>query len=119
LNWEQQLAGFLNVIRGEKPLLIIYDNFPETADLNPYLRLAGSGIFTIITTRRHVQQKYAVSVEPMGISEGMEVINSGEYEFGEEAGVLVERLGGLPLALGLAKGFLNSNSLWVSESKWR
>jgi len=95
--------------------VIVYDNFPETADLSPYLRMVGSGIFTIVTTRRRVGEKYTVFVEPMDTREGMEILNSGEYTFGKEAEVLVERLGGLPLALELSKGFLNCTGMSIKE----
>src|SRR5262249_40050241 len=39
--------------------------------------------------------------------EGMRLLNSGARRFGNEAAALVTRLGGLPLALELAKGYLN------------
>ncbi len=43
----------------------------------------------------------------MSIEESVRLLNSGERKLGEPATALAERLGGLPLALELAKSYLN------------
>ena len=40
-------------------------------------------------------------------AEDLRLLNSGARRFGDDAAAFVERLGGLPLALELAKGYLN------------
>ena len=88
------------------PSLIILDNFPENAPLQPYLPVGGR-VHTLITTRRQDLDYPSVRLNILTTQEGIRLLDSGARRFGDEAAVLVDRLGGLPLALELAKGYLN------------
>ena len=74
--------------------------------LRPYLPTTGR-LHTIITTRRQDLGYATVRLPYLSIEEGVTLLNSGERKFEDSAGVLVQRLGGLPLALELAKSYLN------------
>ncbi len=101
----EQLWRYLGQIPSR--MLVVYDNFPEIGPLMPWLPV-GANIRTIVTTRRRDLSRHPkVSLEFLSESEGLELLNGGERRFGPEAAVLVETLGGLPLALELARNFLN------------
>ncbi len=86
--------------------LVILDNFPEDLKLRPFLPNTGR-VHTIITTRRQDLAGATVRLPFLTIEEGVRLLNSGERQFGQSAGALAEQLGGLPLALELAKSYLN------------
>lgn len=88
------------------PSLLILDNFPETIPLRPYLPTTGR-VHTLITSRRRDLQYPSVRLNVLTAEESLRLLNSGARKLGEDAAVLVERLGGLPLALELAKSYLN------------
>lgn len=88
------------------PSLLILDNVPENAPLRAYLPRGGR-IHTVVTTRGRQPNYSQVFLDSLSIDEGVRLLNSGERDFGDEAEGLVERLGGLPLALELAKSYLN------------
>src|SRR5258708_4726039 len=94
----------LNQLSG--PSLIILDNFPENVPLHPYLPVGGR-VHTLITTRRQDLDHPLVRLNILTTEEGIRLLNSGARRFGSDANALVDRLGGLPLALELAKGYLN------------
>ena len=95
--------------------LLILDNFPENAPLRPYLPTTGRA-HTLITTRRQDLSYPSVLLNVLSTQEGVRLLNSGTRRFGAEAAVLVQRLGGLPLALELAKSYLNyRKGVGVSE----
>ncbi len=86
--------------------LIVLDNFPETGPLQPYLPVV-SRAHTLITTRRTDLQHPSIPLLKFTPAESLALLNAGQRQFGTEAQPLLERLGGLPLAIELAKGFLN------------
>jgi hypothetical protein len=90
--------------------LLILDNFPETVPLTPYLPTTGR-VHTIVTTRRRDLAHHTVPLRVLSIDEGIRLLNAGNRRIGVDArvdaGALVKRLGGLPLALELAKSYLN------------
>ena len=88
------------------PSLLILDNFPENEPLQSYLPVAGR-VHTIVTTRRQDLHHPSVRLNTLTIEEGIRLLNSGERRFGADAAALVDSLGGLPLALELARGYLN------------
>jgi len=100
----EQIWRGLNRLPG--PSLLILDNFPENAALQPYLPVGGR-VHTLITTRRQDLDYPSVRLNTLTTEEGMRLLNSGERRFGDEAAPLVDRVGGLPLALELARGYLN------------
>ncbi len=88
-------------------VLIVFDNFPEEIALGPWLPI-GANIRSLVTTRRRDLTRYPrVSLNYLSDDEGLELLNSGERKFGPEAIAVVRGLGGLPLALELARNFLN------------
>ncbi|MEA3276493.1 MAG: toll/interleukin-1 receptor domain-containing protein [Pseudomonadota bacterium] len=94
---------------GQTPslVLVVLDNFPEVDALEPWLPV-GANIRTIVTTRRRGLSGHPnVSLELLSALEGVALLNGGERQFGADAARLVETLGGLPLALELARNFLN------------
>src|SRR5579864_8228346 len=103
-NQVEQIWRGLNRLPG--PSLIILDNFPENEPLQPYLPVGGR-IHTLVTTRRQDLDYPLVRLSILTPEEGIRLLDSGARRFGNEASVLVTRLGGLPLALELAKGYLN------------
>jgi hypothetical protein len=88
------------------PYLLILDNFPENTPLRPYLPTTGPA-HTIVTTRRRDLQQAVVGLDALSPEEGVRLLNSGQRQLGKGAEELVRRLGGLPLALELAKSYLN------------
>jgi tetratricopeptide (TPR) repeat protein len=100
----EQLWRGLNRLAG--PSLIVIDNFPENAPLRPYLPPTGR-VHTLITTHRRDLGHPSVLLDVLSVEDGVRLLNSGTRRFGAEAAGLVERLGGLPLVLELAKGYLN------------
>jgi len=91
-----------------QPILIILDNFPEAEALQPYLPTA-TRAHTLITTRRKDLNHASIALKSFSLDEGLALLNSGNSKFTvAEAKPLLERLGGLPLAIELAKGFLNA-----------
>jgi tetratricopeptide (TPR) repeat protein len=111
-NQVEQVWRGLNRLPGGS--LIILDYFPENTPLQPYLPVGGS-VHTLITTRRQDLDYASVRLDVLTTEEGMRLLDSGARRFGDSGAVLVERLGGLPLALELAKGYLNyRKSLTIS-----
>ncbi len=94
------------------PYLVVLDNFPENVALQPYLPTTGR-VHTIVTTRRQDLRHATVRLPTLSIREGLQLLNSGARRVAETAEALqaaetlVERVGGLPLALELAAGYLN------------
>ena len=88
------------------PCLVILDNLPEDVALRPYLATTGR-VHTVITTRRQDLGYSTVRLPVLSIEESLQLLNSGERQFGQSAELLAERLGGLPLALELSKSYLN------------
>lgn len=106
LQEKDQLLQLWNALARLQPVLIVLDNFPEDQPLQPWLPTVDS-IHTLVTTRRRDLNHPRLSLRFMSTEEGIKLVNSGEREFGAEAEKLVGALGGLPLALELARNFLN------------
>jgi tetratricopeptide (TPR) repeat protein len=100
----EQIWHGLNQMPG--PSLLVLDNFPENEALQPYLPVGGR-VHTLITTRRQDLGYPSVRLNTLTTQEGVRLLNSGERRFGDDAAELVDRVGGLPLALELARGYLN------------
>jgi hypothetical protein len=104
----KQLAQLWKEVNKLPPALLVLDNFPEEIPLRPYLPTTGS-IHTLVTTRRQDVTEFPnVRLNVLLGDSGIALLNSGERQLNRaEASALVERLGGLPLALELTKSFLN------------
>ncbi len=89
-----------------KPVLIILDNFPEEEALQCWLP-PGGNLRVLVTTRRRDLSYGRINLGFMTPDEGLELLNKGGRQIGEEGKKIVELLGGLPLALELARNFLN------------
>jgi len=87
-------------------VLIIFDNFSETEALEPWLPV-GTNLKTLVTTRRRDLAYPKLSVPFLSHKEALELLNNGERKFSLEATPLIDTLGGLPLALELARNFLD------------
>ncbi|MFC2155118.1 tetratricopeptide repeat protein, partial [Acidobacteriota bacterium] len=86
---------------------VVLDNFPEKIGLEVWLP-PQSSIHVLVTTRRKDLFKYSsFSLDVLSKEEGIELLNSGKRKFAEGAADLMETMGGLPLAIELAKNFLN------------
>lgn len=101
-----QLLQLWKTLSQLPPVLIVLDNFPENEPLQPWLPPASS-IHTLVTTRRRDLNYSRLPIDFMTAAEGIMLLNTGARKFGHEAAELVEILGGLPLALELARNFLN------------
>jgi len=97
------------------PCLVILDNLPENVALRPYLATTGR-VHTVITTRRRDLGYTTVRLPVLSVEESVQLLNSGQRQFGQSAEALAERLGGLPLALELSKSYLNyRNDLGIGD----
>jgi tetratricopeptide (TPR) repeat protein len=101
-----QLLQLWKTLSQFQPALIVLDNFPENEPLQPWLPPASS-IHTLVTTRRRDLNYSRLPLDFMTAAEGIMLLNTGARKFGHEAAELVDTLGGLPLALELARNFLN------------
>jgi len=88
------------------PVLLVLDNFAENEALQRWLPTCNN-VHTLVTTRRRDLSRYSLTLDFLDAAEGLELLNSGARRFGDDAKALVEMLGGLPLALELARHFLN------------
>jgi tetratricopeptide (TPR) repeat protein len=108
LEEQHQLLQLWKTLSQLPPVLIVIDNFPENEHLQLWLPPASS-IHTLVTTRRRDFTNYSrLPIDFMTAAEGIMLLNTGARKFGHEAAELVEILGGLPLALELARNFLNN-----------
>ena len=105
LGEEEQLISLWNMLSRSQDVLIVFDNFPENESLRKWLPSSGT-IRVLVTTRRRDLDYSRISLQVMSPEEGIELLNSGERVFGEEAKKIVETLGGLPLAIELTRKFL-------------
>ncbi|MCP4690216.1 MAG: tetratricopeptide repeat protein, partial [Desulfobacterales bacterium] len=85
----------------------------------PWLPPTGP-IHTLVTTRRRdLTMASSVPLDFLTPDEGLILLNKGDRQFGAEAVKLVEALGGLPLALELARNFLNLRpALTIDDLSW-
>ncbi|TFG93046.1 MAG: tetratricopeptide repeat protein [Syntrophobacterales bacterium] len=89
------------------PALLVLDNFPDDDPLDPWLPTTPV-VHVLVTTRRRDLASYSrIPLDFMTLKEGTELLNKGERRFGEDTDELVKTLGGLPLALKLARNHLN------------
>ncbi len=88
-------------------VLIVMDNFPENKPFIPWLP-SESSICVLITTRRRDIGINSIDLNFMTPDEGAALINSGKRSFGNKAKDLANFLGSLPLAMELAKHYLNN-----------
>ncbi|MCP4689342.1 MAG: hypothetical protein GY859_14915, partial [Desulfobacterales bacterium] len=107
LSEQDQLGRLWRDLAPFRPVLIVLDNFPENEDLNPWLPPTGPIHILVTTRRRDLTMVSSVPLDFLTPGEGLILLNKGARRFGEEAKELVEALGGLPLALELARNFLN------------
>jgi tetratricopeptide (TPR) repeat protein len=93
---------------GSERVLMVLDNFPEGEEIEKWLPTEQS-IFTLVTSRRKDFFKYLThDLEKLHPDEALDILNSGKRKLAaEEAAPLIDSLEGMPLALELAKHFLN------------
>lgn len=107
---EEQVGALWRTLGSGQPVLIVFDNFPENASLRPWLPVSGA-IHTLVTTRRCDLSGYErLQLGFLDEQDSIELLNGGNRNFGEEAGPLTGRVGGLPLALELIRNHLNLRS---------
>jgi hypothetical protein len=104
---EQLQAIWRELERRGRETLIVLDNFPENEPLAPWLP-PGNLVRVAVTTRRRDLTRYAeVRLDFMTPEEGARLINMNiERDLGADAERISEALGGLPLALELARNYL-------------
>ena len=108
LTEKEQLESLWRAFYGPR-VLIVLDNFPEEGLLKPWLP-PYSHIHTLVTTRRRDLECARIPLDLMTSEEGAALINSGNRSSGTDAGRLSDTLGGLPLALEIARHFLDLRS---------
>ncbi len=107
LEEKEQLRQLWQILASFPPALVVLDNFPEDIGLESRLPSQDS-VHVLVTTRRKDLFKYtSFSLDVLTKEEGIKLLNSGKRKFAEGAAALVEAMGGLPLAIELAKNFLN------------
>ncbi len=107
LNETERLGQLWRALLSFQAILIILDNFPEEEELRQWLPVTGPIHILVTTRRRDLDIPGSLALNVMNTPEGIALLNSGERSFGPEAASLVETLGGHPLALELARNFLN------------
>jgi tetratricopeptide (TPR) repeat protein len=91
------------------PSLLVFDNFPEQAPLEPWLPVAGNARVLVTTKRRDLAAFRSLDLPFLNEEEALALLNSGRRRFSrDEARPLLERLAGLPLGIELARGCLDS-----------
>ncbi|MBI1353364.1 MAG: tetratricopeptide repeat protein [Acidobacteria bacterium] len=95
------------------PSLVILDNFPENEPLRPYLPTGAATAQTLVTTRGRDFGGYAtLNLDFLSDEDSLALINGDPVNPNHraysraEAQPLLDLLGGLPLALEIARGFL-------------
>ena len=107
LEEKEQLEQLWQILSSFLPVLVVLDNFPEKIALEVWLP-PQSSIHVLVTTRRKDLFNFSsFSLDVLTKEEGVELLNSGKRKFTGDASDLVEAMGGLPLAIELAKNFLN------------
>ena len=106
LEEDRRLYRLWQILGQAGPILLLLDNFPENLPLRNWLPPHGS-IHVLVTTRRRDLDCAGVELPAMTGDEGLALLNSGDRRFGEDAKRLVRALGGLPLAIELARQYLN------------
>ncbi|NIM11068.1 MAG: tetratricopeptide repeat protein [Candidatus Aminicenantes bacterium] len=107
LEVKSQLNELWHQLGGQESVLMVLDNFPKHEAIEPWLPPQKS-ICTLVTTRRKDFFKYfSHNLDTLDREEALVLLNSGPRKFKEEAYPLIDVLEGLPLALELAKNFLN------------
>ena len=106
LREDRQLTQMWRKMSAFGPVLIVLDNFPEGELLQTWLPPVG-GIHVLATTRRRDLTYSRISLDLMTEAEALELLNSGEKDFDQDTYQQMDALGGLPLALELARGVLN------------
>ncbi|MFN7933196.1 MAG: tetratricopeptide repeat protein [Bryobacteraceae bacterium] len=90
-------------------VLVVLNNFREPEALRPYLPADPSVASMLVTTRRHGLAANEVALRWLSPEESLALMNSGARQYSmESAGVLIDALGGMPLALELARGVLEA-----------
>ena len=104
---EQRQHLYNSLARAFASVLLVFDNVSESTAVVPWLPTQ-STIRTIITTRRRDLSRFqALPLQPLDEVAGLDLLNKGTRDFGSDATELVAILDGLPLALELARNFLN------------
>lgn len=104
---EDRLTDLWRALSKRERMLIILDNFEDDI-LQEYLPPPGRIFAVIVTSRRvHYPQHESLALDALRRERGVELLNTGKRKFGEEAYALIDTLGGLPLALELARNQLN------------
>ena len=90
---------------------MILDNFPETDPLQPWLPPSGP-IHLLVTTRRRDLTRYpAIGLRVLSPDESVQLLTSDQRRpETEEVRQLAAEVGGLPLALELLRGYLDSRT---------
>ncbi len=114
LREDRQLAQMWRKMSGLGPVLIVLDNFPAGEILQTWLPPVGA-IHVLATTRRRDLAYSRISLDFMTEAEALELLNSGEKDFDHEAYQHMDALGGLPLALELARDVLNQEAALTIE----
>ena len=103
----EQLEELWSELNRRAPILLVLDNFPEKAPLEPWLPPGGNVHVLVTTRRRDLTRHPHVPLWVLSAEEGLALLNSGARRFGAEAKALVEDVGGLPLALELLRSGLD------------
>ena len=105
---EQREQLYNTLARAPASVLLVFDNVPESGAVMPWLPPQPS-IRALITTRRRDLSRFdMLPLQPLDEVAGLDLLNKGTRRFDSDATQLVKALGGLPLALELARNFLES-----------
>ncbi len=105
-----KMKDMWKALASRKPILFILDNLPEKDSLHSYLPTPGINNCHIIATVRSTSLPEAETLELKGMDddESFELLNSGKRTLTlDESQTVNGLLGGLPLALELARNQLN------------
>ncbi|HEV2779514.1 MAG TPA: tetratricopeptide repeat protein, partial [Actinophytocola sp.] len=103
-------TAFALLAREHRPWLLILDNVPDAASAQGLLPPAGNG--HILITTRATAWFHQTTVQPLDTHAAVELLTTQSGDFDRTAAeTLAEELGGLPLALTQAAGFVRANAL--------
>ncbi len=106
---DARTAAFALLAKQSEPWLLVLDNVPDAASLNGLLPPSGNG--HVLITSRATAWPDSTTIQPLDPDAAIDLLTSRSGDGDREsAEALATELGGLPLALTQAAGFVRANA---------